>query len=146
MKKQQTKEEALRSSWAVLIVLWAIGCACLIFGLIVREFLDFAGIIAAIMILVGPYLLITTRKRIKRSYCPSCATAYDYQKDISWEETEEMETDNKQTAVVEFVCHCRKCNEKTIFTKKFVVASYDKNKNTWKYNNVETLARKYFWN
>ena len=145
MKKQQTKEEAFKSNLITLIVLEAIGVICLVLGFIIQDLLIFAMLFALTFILVAPYVWVQGKKRINRSYCPSCSTKYDYQKDISWEVTDTTETATKETANVEFECLCRNCKEKQEFTQKFVVATYDQKNNSWKENNIETLTRKYFW-
>ncbi len=145
MTKQQTKEEAFKSNLVTLIVVEAIGVICLVLGFIIQDLMIVAMIFAATFILVGPYVWAKGKKCINRSYCPSCSTKYNYQKDISWEVTDTMETATKETANVEFECVCPNCNEVQVFNQNFVTASYDQKKNSWKQNNIQTLTRKYFW-
>ena len=145
MKKQQTKEEALKSNSTTLIVLEAIGAICLVLGFVIPDIIIIALLFALTFILMGPYVYYKGKQTINRSYCPSCSTKYDYQKDVAWEVMDKVETDTKVTATVEFACTCHNCQETQNFTQKFVVASYNQKTNSWKENNIYNLVRNYFW-
>ena len=145
MEKQKTKEKALKENKTTFIVLEAIGVAFLVLGIILSDLLIIAAMFAITFILGGVWSFFRGKKIISRSFCPHCNTKYDYQKDISWEEIQRDETVDKVMAKVEFQCCCPQCKEKIDFVESFKIMYYDKQKNTWKQNNLSTMARKYFW-
>ena len=144
MKETDTKEKALKENTKIVIVMELIGVICLAIGIIFED-LVFIGVIGLILIPAGFFVLSDGKKRINRSFCPYCGEKYDYENDVSWEETERFDEENKVVANVEFECCCSNCGETQEFSQKFTILSYDKNKNTWKQNNLKTMARKYFW-
>ena len=144
MKKQMTKKQAKRDNLIVFIIVLAIGIALLALGLTISELKLIGLFFGGIFILCAPIAWCSRNKSIKHSYCPHCDAKYDYNRDISWDETDRIETDTKVTSVVEFTCVCPNCGEEYIFSEKFLTASYDKNKGAWKEHNLRTIAKKHF--
>ena len=146
-KKTKTpKDKALKSNKITFIVLEVIGIACLAAGYIIGDMVLYAGVLfGGCFVLMGPYVWAKGKKCINNSFCPECGTKYQYETDVEWEVTGQTDDGNKEKAIVEFNCVCRKCNHEAEFTQTFVTAYYDNKKGTWVRHNVKTLARKYFW-
>ena len=145
MKKQQTKKEALKKNLIEFIIFEAIALVIVILGIIISDFILFALIFAVAFALGGLYFWFDGKKRIKHSYCPYCEAKYNYKDDIKWEETESIETNRKETSVVEFECTCPNCKEVTTFTKKFVTAQYVEKTGEWKQYSIDSLVKNFFW-
>ena len=145
----KTKEKALSENKRNLIVLEIIGIAALILGLIlgltISIFILYFGLVFGVAaMLIAPYVYFNEKKRINRSYCPNCATNYDYQNNISWEVASTEENEKNVKAIVDFECTCSKCGNTVNFSEKFVIASYNNEKHRWEKYNISNLARKYF--
>ena len=145
MSKQVTIEQAKKANLITFIVLEAIAVICLVVGLIVDLIFIVGAVFAATFFLGGIYLYFDGKKRIKFSFCPECKTKYDYNNDISWEESEQIEKENSIDAVVDFECVCHNCGNVREFSRKFQIAYYEKSKGRWRQNNLSSMVRKYFW-
>ncbi len=85
------------------------------------------------------------RKRIRRSFCPSCEEQYDYENDVAWECSNVVTTASKQKADVEIECICHCCGQKTQFKKRFETAEVDAFGRVKEYN-IYNIVRKYYKN
>lgn len=144
MKKQMTKKDAKKNNLITTIVILAIGVVILVLGLCIEDLLFLALLFGGCFVLLSPYVWYIGNKSIKHSFCPHCETKYDYNENISWDEEDRIESENKITSVVEFTCTCPKCKEEYTFSEKFIIASYDKNKGVWVEHNLSQLAKKHF--
>lgn len=145
MKKEKTKEQALKAILILFIVTEAIAVICLALGFIISGLWIFGLIFGASFALGGVYIYFSYKKAIKRSFCRDCGTKYDFNNDITWEEVERVEKDSKEISKVEFTCKCPNCGKTQEFSYNFMVSFYDKSKGRWIEKNLETMARKYFW-
>ncbi len=146
------RNKRLRKNMILLLISLALMVALIIVAIV--GFLN-AGIIMSAIGFLGfcVFLGVTFgfwvyRKSIKRSYCPCCGTHYNYENDISWEETERYTKDTAKTsrdiAKIEFECHCPKCHQTQIFKQTFTL--YEMNLETGKQKayNLRDSAKKYF--
>lgn len=122
---------------AIAIVLIAVGFS--------SDDLIFLSLIGFLFLAGALYTYFNCMQRVKRSFCPECGRKYDYEDDIAWGVSDEVETQDKVTAMVEFECTCSHCGKNVNFRKNFVISRYDKQKNAWINSNITQLAKKYFW-
>ena len=145
MAKQITKGKALKDNLRTFIVIEALAVIFFVVGFIIPA-IQIIAILFAVSFVLGGFIAFSAGKKcINRSFCPKCSAKYDYERDISWEEIEREEKTNKIVAKVEFRCVCPECKQQNEFVQPFTILYYDKQKNTWKQNNLRTMARKYFW-
>ncbi len=140
------RKKALRKNTIATIVWFLIGLAVAIVGVMNADTTDWGGFVAAIGALLIIFALSSsakTKKQIKRSYCPNCGAKYDYNDDVEYQVSEEIQKQASIEAVVEFECTCGNCGNTTEFTEKFTIASIDKNGNVV-YKNLGIEAKKYF--
>lgn len=88
--------------------------------------------------------------KIKRSSCAYCSIMYNFDEDIKYEFIEETYKpgDTRSYVVVEFTCYCPHCGDKETFRHNFLRASFDKEKEKWRYDDdkLEDKIRDYFYN
>ena len=140
------RKKALMKNTIATIVWFLIGVVVAVIGVMNADMTDWGGFVAAIGALLIIFALSSggqTKKRIKRSYCPECGEKYDYNDDVEYVVSEEIEKNTSIEAVVDFECTCGNCGNSTEFTEKFTIASIDKNGNVV-YKNLGTEAKKYF--
>ena len=144
MKKVPSKKAAKRSNFilfALFVITAVVAVACLTIPE-AQMIAPPAGFFSLIFLLIHS----SEAKKIKRSYCRACSAPFDYDRDISWEEIDEVESGNTLVSTVEFTCVCPACGKEHIFRKKFVVARRDSKTGQVKYSNIKNLARKTFYN
>ena len=100
------------------------------------------GVIVFIGIVAG-IVTLTELNRRKTISCAKCKTRFDFETDVTYDEVESINDGKSNVAKIEFDCICKQCGANKIFTKKFTIASVDKEGNV-KRNNVERNIKKYF--
>lgn len=147
------RAKALAENKKLSIILWIITGASLLIALVLgalesatgNETLSTISMIFGFVFffaIVGAFLVINDKKRIRRSYCPYCGEHYDYETDVSWEVQDVVTSDNSQKANIEFVCECSNCGEETTFTQNFTISSFKNGEYVEK--NIYVEAKKYF--
>lgn len=142
------REKALRTNRIISIIEIAIGAVLLgivaIFGLKMSEVVVvLIGFVGVTLFIAGILWGTMIKAQVKRCYCKNCGEKYNYQNDISWEVTDQIETDKDVTDVVDFTCVCAHCGEVLHFTKKFKIAFYDNKGNLHK-RDIRVLASNFF--
>lgn len=139
-----------------IMIAGAIVAACALIILIIGaaltvDALRAIGIFGILGAIISVWVGYDRLEKVKRSYCPACGKKFDYENDVSWEETEENEKTNSSSssttatleATVEVQCHCANCGNSIEFTKKFIIAKMDKDGKVTR-KNLRTEVRKYF--
>ena len=148
IQRKTPLEQAIIKVKKTALIVAAVSIVLIIVGFILTEFeleiglVPFVlGFIVLIAIAIGTPMVI---KQTKNGHCKNCGEKYEYDRDVSWVEEEEIRKEGAVVSVVRFTCHCDNCDDIREFTKKFTVASYNQQKNSWSYSNLENLCRKYF--
>lgn len=69
-------------------------------------------IFLGILLLIAPIIIIFLAvgyKQKKRIHCKKCKSKFDYDNDVEWEVVSSDVNNNRETVIVEFVCHCNSC-------------------------------------
>ena len=128
------------------LILAAVSIVMVLLGAILGE-TGIGVILLALGLIVlcfSPFGYFMTIKQAKNGHCKHCGEKYDYDRDVSWVEEEQISKEESVVSVVRFSCHCANCGNVKEFTAKLTIASYNKQKNTWSRHNLENLCRKYF--
>ena len=146
-KTPREKALADNKKYTIIIIIVAIVSAILsiVFDKIDGDEMGVAAMIFMWVFLLGlggVVLILSDKKRIKRSYCPYCGEKYDYEEDVAWEVSNVTVSNNDKKADVEFQCVCSNCGEETTFTKNFRVAYFQNGKYVEK--NIQVEAKRYF--
>lgn len=139
-----TKEQALKKNRRTLLIGELIGIVFFAVGMLLGESGGIMVIPSFGFILITPFIFLSTKKRIKRTYCLHCGKKYDYEADVAWEVTNVTTKENSQDALIIFECTCSQCNQTRNFSKNFRIASYNNNTQSWTKHNVKNLAKLYF--
>lgn len=144
---EDKKKEALKDNTTLFIIHLALTAVCFVLWLVIKADWNFVFLIVGVIwFFVSFYTLFNGIVRINRSFCPECHTEYDYDKyDITWYEEDIIESGNKAISTVIFKCVCPKCGDVVTFSKSFVHAVYDKEKDSWEHRDAHEWAKKLFW-
>ena len=133
-----------------------LGVATVIFVVFLLFYPPFGSCIFGLALIIAPVVTIGELARYKRLFCTNCGKKYDYESDISWEETDEeiKEYDTvpspgakhisaKRFSTVQFKCHCQNCNTYNTFSKKYQTGTaYDDG--SVKEKDIYAVVKKYF--
>ena len=113
---------------AISVVLAVLGIALTVVGLVLASSPSDASGIAlfflppgVVLIIAGGMVLLSIRS-VKRSYCSKCKTPLEYDRDVEWEEEEEIIGERNIKSVVRFVTHCSNCGHTHEFKEKITTA------------------------
>ncbi len=132
------REKALSKNKKLIIIISLVAIAFCVGGIFVPG-LILVGLIVALLLTTEFY----ERKKIKRSYCPTCGNKYEYETDVSWDTLSVITKNTTRESRLRFNCTCSICGNKTEFAQSFTTASIDKNGNLVEYN-IYDRAKKYF--
>ena len=140
-------QQALKKTKKQLICFFAISVSVAILGFVLSAFVAFfaiLGILGLLCAVCSAILFPGAIQQIKRNFCKKCGQRYDYEQDIAFDQEDVAEEGTRITATVAFECQCHHCGEEQQFRRKFTIATYDKNKCKWRYDNLEKKCKNYF--
>lgn len=147
-KERTPKQKATRKLITEVVIALGISLVLIIVGSILQALV---GTVGAVLLGIGIFFLFgigvhfySTLKRIKKSYCSACGAKFDYERDIAWTETTRTTSADKQTVTVQIECQCNACGHTDHHSASIVTAQYDKKKNCWVQNNLETKVKGLF--
>lgn len=144
MKKDLTKEVALKKSFWIFLIFMAIGVGCIIFSEAFGELVLLAFFLGVTIIIISLIVWLSERTRIKHNFCPDCGQKYNYDTDVSWEIEVVVNSNNREKSEILFECICGNCNKTFEFREKFTTAQYVEKTGTVERYNIKNKARNYF--
>lgn len=128
------KKKAMRGFLITTIVLLVI----IVVSFILLAPLGFLLLAVSVWLWPGEFM------RIRRVYCNQCGNAFDWQRDVSCQTQNQVQSAKKVTATVEFECRCHHCGAEKTFRKVFTIARYSEQDHSWRKENLSALCRRYF--
>ena len=79
------------------------------------------GLFAIVGVVMLPYDFL--RHRV--IFCKDCGHKFDYEKEVGYDQRDEVVYNKKRVATVDFECRCSKCGAAREFSRKFTTAYID---------------------